>query len=262
MYSLGQSVSSLLSRFSNVARLAAVALVVVLATVVSGQAQERQKPTNLKVLDTTITHDQLMYIMGKFTTALGVGCDHCHARAAGGRDLDFASDSLKTKLAARAMLVMVNKINGDYLTKLPVADSPRVAVECVTCHRGQSRPILIQDALKMARREHGMNGVDSVYRALRKQYYGSDTYDFSDLALVQLALDIQPENNQDALQILKLNREFNPQSAVNEWAAGRVYVELADTANAIAQFKKALEINPSYRRAQRELQMLGASSKP
>ncbi len=262
MYSRGQLVETLLSRSFPVARLAAVALLVVLAVVVCGQAQEERKPTNLKVLDTTITHDQLMEIMGQFTTALGVGCDHCHVRAAGARDMDFASDSSKTKLAARAMLVMVNKINSDYLSKLPVADSPHVAVECVTCHRGQSRPILIQDALKMARKEHGMNGVDSVYRALRKQYYGSDTYDFSDQALVQFALEIQPESNPDALQILKLNREFNPQSAVNEWAAGRVYVELADTANAIAQFKKALEINPNYRRAMRELQMLGASSKP
>ncbi len=262
MDSRGRLADKWLSHTSVLTRMAAVALVMVLAAVGIGQAQEERKPTNLKVLDTTITHDQLMEIMGNFTTALGVGCDHCHVRAVGARDMDFASDSSKTKLAARAMLVMVNKINSEYLSKLPVADSPHVTVECVTCHRGQSRPILIQDALKMARKDHGMTGVDSVYRALRKQYYGSGTYDFSDQALVQLAFEIQPESNRDALQVLKLNREFNPQSAVNEWAAGRVYVELADTANAVAQFKKALEINPNYRRAMRELQMLGASQKP
>ncbi len=238
--------------------LACLALLLSLSFGSTGSAQE-PKPTNLKVLDSTISHDQLIAIMGKFTSALGVGCDHCHAQPApGSREPNFASDDNKLKLTARSMMQMVNKINGAYISSLPTGDTPRVVVECVTCHHGQPEPVLIQDVLKKARKEHGMAAVDSTYRELRKQYYGSFTYDFDERALVQFALGLLPESNADAMAVLDLNKEFNPKSYANEWAMGRVYAAKGDTASAIAAYKRSLEINPDFRRAQRELQALGA----
>ena len=225
------------------------------------QRQEQRKPKNLQVLDSTISHDELIGLMNKFTVALGVECDHCHAARGKEGDLDFASDENKTKLTARAMLKMVNTINGAYISKLASSDEPRVTVECVTCHRGQPRPILLQDLLMRTRKEHGMAAVDSVYRDLRKDYYGSHTYDFTDHTLMQLGLEVAKESGSDAISILKLNKEFNPQSAPNEWALGRVYEQLGDTASAVTQYKRALELNPSFRRAQRDLEMLGAGKK-
>ncbi len=234
-------------------------LLILLVSQVSGQPPDDRKPTNLKVLDSTMSREQVMGVMRQFTQALGVGCDHCHVRPTGNqREPDFASDDNKIKLTARAMFQMVNQINNTSLAHLPaVSDTPRVTVQCMTCHHGQPRPLLIQDILKKVRKDQGMTALDSTYRDLRKQYYGSFAYDFSDQSLAQLALEVVPESNPDAFALLNLNKEFNPKSYINEWAMGRVYVAKADTASAIAAFKRALEINPDFRRAQRELQMLG-----
>jgi hypothetical protein len=263
---LNQHVLASTSRLMSRVLLTLAALLV--GAVVGGSpalAQDRGKPTNLKVLDTTLTHDQLIGLMSKYSSALGVGCDHCHAEGKGpGQGPNFASDDNKVKLTARAMIQMVNQINATYINtkSLPNVDTPVVAVQCVTCHHGQPRPMLIQDVLKKARKDHGMAAADSTYRDLRKEYYGGFTYDFDDQALVQLALEIMPENGKDAMAFLKLNGEFNPKSAPNEWAMGHVYVSLADTASAVASFKKALEINPDFRRAKRELDMLSGNSGP
>ncbi len=251
-----RSVWSIVSPLARLLVVAGLGWIVLSALPASSNAQEDEKPKNLKVLDPKISHDDLMKVMGKFTSALGVGCDHCHFRGANEREPNFASDSNKVKLTARAMLQMVNQINGNYIGHLTTVDTPSVTVECVTCHRGQVKPILIQDLLKRERKQHGMAAVDSVYRALRKNYYGSATYDFSDLALAQLAFEVAQESNPDALTLLKLNKEFNPNSAMNEWAMGRVYVGIGDTTSAIASYKHALELNPNYRRAQHELDML------
>jgi hypothetical protein len=219
-------------------------------------AQEQRRPTNLKILDSTIAHDSLIAIMSRFSTALGVECEYCHTANANGRGLDFASDDKKTKLTTRVMLKMVSNINGTYLNQLPTVDTPQVVVECVTCHRGQPAPRLLPDVLRQVRRSHGMAAMDSVYRNLRKEYYGSATFDFSDQVLARFALEVSRDNSSDALAILNLNKEFNPQSATNEWAMGRVHLQLGDTATAIADYKRALEINPDNRRVQRELQEL------
>jgi hypothetical protein len=222
-------------------------------------AQPEPKPTNLKVLDSTSTHDQVMLVMRQFTQGLGVGCDYCHARpAAGQREPDFASDDNKIKLTAREMYKMVNQINGTMLANLPAtSDTSRVTVQCVTCHHGQPRPLLIQEVLKKELREHGMAAADSTYRELRKEYYGGFTYDFGDQALAGLALEVGAGKVEDGLALVNLNKEFNPQSFVNEWVSGKLLLAKADTAAAVTAFKRSLEINPEFRRAKRELDALG-----
>ena len=228
---------------------------------ISTTAQEDSKPKNLKVLDKDISHDDLMEVMDNFQNALGVGCDHCHVRGEappGQRaEMDFASDAKKEKLTARVMLQMVDKLNSSYLADLPIADPSPVKVECVTCHHGQPRPVQIQDLLRQVHSKHGMAALDSTYRSLRDEYYGSATYDFGEVMLVRVAFDFFDKSSDDALAVLKLNQEFYPKSATTEWAMGRVYVERGDTATAITEFKKALDINPNYRRAAHDLQMLG-----
>lgn len=221
-------------------------------------SQDEEKAKNLKVLDTTLTHDELIAIMGSYTVALGVHCDHCHARKGDpkSRDMDWASDSIPAKQTAREMIKMMRAINGDFIGKIPGLDTPRVKVECVTCHRGQERPQLIGDVLDKAMASGGMVALDSVYRTLRKEYYGSHTFDFSEFVLVHLAMEVSEENDSNALTILALNREFNPKSAFTEWATGQVYAEMGDTAAAIASMEKAIEFNPNYRRAKRDLDML------
>lgn len=238
----------------------ALALLIVPALAVHAQPPQERKPTNLKVLDTTMTHEQVVAVMRTFTEALGVGCDHCHAAPKPGtREIDFASDNNKIKLTARDMMRMTAQINSKYLADLPaVSDSTKVTVQCVTCHHGQPQPVLLQDVLKRAWAKGGMAAVDSTYRALRTEYYGTFTYDFSDRVLAELAMDLAPKNGADAMALLKLNKEFNPDSFINEYATGRVYIDQADTLSAIAAFKRSLDLNPQFRPARRALQMLGS----
>lgn len=224
-------------------------------------AQPRPEPkaTNLQVLDSTISHDELIDQMGKFTLALGVGCDYCHAAAKdpNSREMDFASDAKKEKQVARAMLRMTRDINGTYIGKINELESPRVVVECVTCHRGQTEPIQLEDLLSRTLTEKGMPAVDSTYRALRADYYGSATFDFSERVLVHMAYDLSEEHSKDAMSLLKLNEEFNPKSSFNQWAMGQLYLSDGDTVQAKAEFKRALEFDPKNRRAKRSLESLG-----
>lgn len=238
--------------------------VVAIAMTVGTSAQQRPhpKPSNLQVLDSTISHDELIDVMGKFTNALGVGCDYCHSPSKDptSRDMDFASDAKKEKLVARAMMKMTRDINGTYLGNVKGLEAPVVAVECMTCHRGQTEPIQLGDLLSKTLAEKGIAAVDSTYRELREQYYGSATFDFSDRVLIHLAYDIPEDQSKDALHLLKLNQEFNPKSSFNEWAMGQLYLSTGDTTLAIAGFKRALEIDPKNRRAKHGLESLGVKT--
>jgi tetratricopeptide (TPR) repeat protein len=177
--------------------------------------------------------------------------------------LDFASDAKNTKLTARDMMKMVSKLNDSYLSNLPTkSDAPLVEVECYTCHRGQPKPKLLQNVLRSELETGGMKGLDSTYRDLRDKYYGSGTFNFSAQTLAYLALDVADQSPDNALAILKLNSEFNPKSLINEWATGRVYIDQADTANAIAAFERALQIDPNNRRIAHDLQMLRGGRGP
>ncbi|MBK7142798.1 MAG: c-type cytochrome [bacterium] len=227
-------------------------------------AQEEEKPTNLKVLDTALTHEQVDQIMDKFTAALGVGCDYCHVRNEGpnARGMNFAKDTLPTKEAARDMIRLVGAINNDYLARMKRTDSQMVAVQCVTCHRGQVKPEMLEDLLRRANQTGGLAAVDSTYRSLRKRYYGSHTFDFSDHPLGELAIEISEKSDSAALALLKLNQEFNPESIFNQWLLGQVYTSLGDTATAIAEYERALQINPESRRIKRDLEALRKSKTP
>ena len=124
--------------------------------------------------------------------------------------------------------------------------------------------MLMSDLMRQTLQRSGMTAVDSTYRALRKEYYGSHTFDFSEMMLVHLAMNVSEENDSTALKLLALNREFNPTSWFNEWATGQIFAEMGDTASAITALEKAVELNPNSRRAKRDLDMLkgGEQKKP
>jgi hypothetical protein len=116
------------------------------------QQQKEQPPAtddlqfhNLHVLPQNISRDQLLNAMRRFTQALGVGCDYCHAPVpdpvpGAEEELDFASDAKQTKHSARTMLRMTHRINDDYVAKIPDAHT---VVTCWTCHRGEAQPAIV-----------------------------------------------------------------------------------------------------------------------
>jgi hypothetical protein len=79
---------------------------------------------------------RVVNIMGRgFSPALGVSCGFCHVIP------DYDKDTKQQKKTARIMFAMVNGINRDYLSKLPIdSGRPAPVVNCTTCHRGMMRP--------------------------------------------------------------------------------------------------------------------------
>ncbi len=70
-----------------------------------------------------------------FGRSLGVSCGFCHVP--GKWDLD----DKKEKDTARLMFTMVGTINRDYMAKVPTERPTPPVVNCMTCHRGMSRPM-------------------------------------------------------------------------------------------------------------------------
>ena len=91
---------------------------------------------NIKIFK-GIPAGRLVNIMNMgFGRSLGVSCGFCHVP--GKWDLDDKEE----KNTARLMFAMVQTINRDYISKVPVDSGvPRPVVNCFTCHRGNPRPM-------------------------------------------------------------------------------------------------------------------------
>jgi hypothetical protein len=90
----------------------------------------------LQVLPKDIPHDRLIEIMKGYSSALGVKCTHCH-EGSGGK-MDFASEAKPQKQTARAMMLLVKRINEQ---DFQVKDWKDTKVTCYTCHRGAVKPL-------------------------------------------------------------------------------------------------------------------------
>jgi hypothetical protein len=72
-------------------------------------------------------------IMGKWSEAIGVSCNHCHVTG------KWALDDKPAKNIARQMAELSSKINKD-LVKIEGLEDRKPVVNCTTCHRGQLKP--------------------------------------------------------------------------------------------------------------------------
>lgn len=86
---------------------------------------------------TTLTAGRLLRIMEfGFSRSLGVTCTHCHVAG------EWEREDKAAKQIAREMSKMMAALNNDLLKKIPNLKSTNPAVNCTTCHRGQTRPAL------------------------------------------------------------------------------------------------------------------------
>ncbi len=211
---------------------------------------------NLQVLPADIEVRQLINTMRGFALGLGVRCQHCHVGEEGQplAEFDFPSDEKATKRKAREMLRMVMEINDQHLGGLEERGDPPVEVMCVTCHRGQARPVLIEGALKQAVADGGAEAGLAKYGELRERYYGSHTFDFSEFVLVSVAQDLWAAGEREAAVAFgKLNLEYFSESGGTYTLLGQAYAAMGDRERAIMHLEKALEINPRNPMAQRTL---------
>lgn len=100
----------------------------------SGESAPQEKTAeqvykNIQVLK-GVPAPQLDAVMAFFTGSLGVRCNYCHVPG------QFEKDDKPTKQTARKMIRMVFDLNkGSF--------DGRSAVTCVTCHRGQPKPVSV-----------------------------------------------------------------------------------------------------------------------
>lgn len=213
--------------------------------VFAAAAQLPQKPANLQVLPAHLTTDSVVALMRSMTGALGTRCVYCHA----GKDtpnldsIDFASDSRESKRKARAMLQLVAKINTDLDLALPGRGEQSLKVNCITCHRGSPRPLLLEDTLETTLTAVGMDSTIGLYRGLRQRTFGRFTWDFSERTLNVLAGRLVSRGQRmEARKALELNAELYPNSWNVAYLLANAHVSLGERDSAIAQYTKALEL--------------------
>ena len=214
---------------------------------------------NLQVLPDTMPVRDVINVMRSFSNALGVRCPYCHVgdESEPLSEFDFVSDDMPAKAKAREMLRMVAAINREWLDSLPRRPTPVVEVRCITCHRGQPRPIMMADLLVQIVDSAGADVAVARYRALRDRFYGGDTYDFRagpvSAAAATLLRDGRPA---DARTLLTLNADHYPDDPQSVALGGQVALALGDTAAAIAALERAVPLQPDNQQVRRLLQRL------
>jgi tetratricopeptide (TPR) repeat protein len=249
----------------NVRRTASIVLGLALAFA-PAQAQIPDKFTNLKVLPKDVSKAELIRTMRGWTGALGVRCGHCHT--GGNPDtlegVDFASDAKWEKRTARAMVRMVAAVNSDHLDKLEAEPAPEggpapapVRVECVTCHRGISRPETIDAILARVLAKEGAEAALRTYKDLRSRYLASGSYDFSQMPLNALVERLIDEGRAaDALPLMEVNAENYPNAPWTLFLLGEARLAAGDRAGALQAFERSLELAPKNARAQKRVEEL------
>ena len=222
-----------------------VLLIAIFAFAATTNAQMPDKFTNLKVLPKDITKDKLDEIMDSFTAGLGVNCEFCHVRNDETHKMEFAKDTKTAKEKARLMLKMTMGINKDYLSKLSQYSDNVMQVKCVTCHRGNKEPKMLENVIYKTVEKKGIDEAVSTYHKLHDEYYGGFTYDFKDHTLVKVVQMLNKDGKyDDALKIAQLNLKMYPDSGVAYYGLAEAYKGKGDKENAVKNYKKAIELMP------------------
>ena len=246
-------------RLSSAVMVLGVVTLAASAAVAQPAAQPPPPLTNLQLYPKDIPRPQLIATMQGFVQALGVqsagGCSYCHVGTA--PNWDFASDTKPAKTVARKMILMSREITAKLpdITGKPAAEI--ASLRCATCHRGVAIPKLLPDILTETAIKSGGAAAVQQYRELRTKYYGGQSYDFSEGALVAMVPPLINGNKpDDAIALLQLNAEFYPKSSATYAALGQAYVKKNDTSNAIKSYEKAVELDPNNQNAKRQLEQL------
>lgn len=228
-----------------------IALAALIPLIVHAQEQRVDvfaNPENLKVLPKNISSRELSNTMKGFAMGLGVRCETCHVGEAGQplATFDFSSDEKPMKQKARLMLQMVNDINNDLVPRLDeVEKASRVSVRCVTCHRGQAKPQMIEDVLDLKIAADGVDAAVAEYNSLRERFYGSHSYDFSEFVLPMYSQGLFGRGENDAaIAFAELNAEYFPNSYYTAFILGELHSAGGNAERAISSFERAIELNP------------------
>jgi tetratricopeptide (TPR) repeat protein len=177
--------------------------------------------------------------MNQVAKALGVGCQYCHSAPRGSGQPEPKKD------IALAMMAMTRDLNSKVQQATGKPANEITQVECVTCHRGVAIPQPLSAIILATIAEKGGAAAVEQYRDLRKQYYSRATYDFSEDALLEMVQRVVQGRPDDAIALLRMNLEFNPQSAKTYALIGFAYTRKVDDTSAITNLEKSLELDPT-----------------
>ncbi len=256
-------------KYSNIPVLIVPLLFLVMAPSVQAQQWSwPEKSENLKVLPDSTTAQELSNVMRSFTRALGVRCYHCHVGEPGQSlsEFDFASDTKANKLKARVMMKLVRASNDDYIStfnSLENEPSERLAVTCVTCHRGRPRPEMLEDVLVATAQRDSVEAAVAEYRDLREAYYGGFSFDFRPGRITDAATRLsQSGNHEGAVTLMALEHEVNGKSMRSLISLAQIHSAGEKPTEARAALEEALELAPDDRaksRIQRMIEELESS---
>ena len=250
------------SKLDRLSRIVAV-VGIVLAASRPAPAQIPDQYTNLQVLPKDISKGDLVTLMREMAGSLGMRCVSCHVGPDNLEGMDFATDDKGRKRTARAMLKMVNDINGKYLEGVQTEGGETTRVRCMTCHRGVSVPRGIDEILAQTIESKGVDAALTEYRELRAKYYGSAAYDFSPGPLNYMVEKLARQKKlDDALAIAKANVELHPDVAHAYASLGRLHAAREEREPAIAALRRAVELDPTNGQAKKQLEELEAAAKP
>jgi hypothetical protein len=222
-------------------------------------AAQMPTPKNLQFFPQDMTGQQILPIMQNFNAALGVNCTYCHNSEppVDRPGNDFASDEKDTKKRARVMLAMARDVNMKLGSQLGKPATEVTQVQCVTCHRGVAIPKQLAAIMIETASKEGIGKALQQYQDLRKQYYGSQAYDFTDTSLFTAAnqslMAMKPD---DAIAFAQLNVAFNSSSARSYQVMAQAYQRKNEKDRAIQSLEKAVEIDPMNQGLKNQLQQL------
>ena len=192
--------------------------------------------------------------MREFSFALNVRCQHCHAGGDGVsfQGVSFASDEKPAKVKARAMLRMVDQLNGSILAQMAARANPRVDVDCATCHHGLALPKSLQTTLLEVIEKDGIAAAVERYRALRQDTMPFGRYNFGEWEVNELARRLtEAGKTGDAIAMLELNGEFNAKSPEIDFQLGELHRERGEREKAVTRYRAVLVKAPENRIARR-----------
>lgn len=192
--------------------------------------------------------------MDAIARALGVGCNYCHVRAEEANASDAAGKPKKE--IAREMIAMTRELNATIQAAAGKSAADATRVECITCHRGVPLPRQLPDIILRTAIEKGGAAAADQYRDLRRQYYGRQSYDFGEDALMRVVQRLVDARPTDAIALLELNLEYHPKSSQTYAALAQAYSRKRDPDAAITHLEKALELDPNNGMARGRLEQL------
>ncbi len=206
-----------------------------------------ENPSNLKVLSSDISAEQLRNTMFSIGQQVGIRCSRCHDfdMDTSFDKRDYASDAKELKRVAREMMLMVQGINETVSAIDRGPDHKALTVQCVTCHRGVSQPRQIEDIFEQTMNEESLAAAIGEYKELREIWYAMSAYDFTAWKLGEVGQSIIDAGDAEGgMQVHALNFELNSDDGSIYYHRAETYEKQGRMGDAIRDYQRALEMEP------------------